>query len=36
VGPERLARALDAIGPEARAFWEVEGWSAAELAAHGF
>jgi uncharacterized protein (DUF2267 family) len=36
VGPERLARALDAIGPEARAFWKVEGWSAAELAAHGF
>ena len=36
VGPERLARALDGIGPEARAFWAVEGYSAADLAAHGF
>jgi uncharacterized protein (DUF2267 family) len=36
VGPERLARALDAIGPEARAFWAVTGRDPAELAAHGF
>ena len=36
VGPERLIRALDLIGPEARAFWAVEGRSASDLAAHGF
>jgi len=36
VGPERLIRALDAIGPEARAFWAVEGRPDADLAAHGF
>ena len=36
VGPDRLATALDAIGPEARAFWAVKGRPEAELAAHGF
>jgi uncharacterized protein (DUF2267 family) len=36
VGPERLTRALDAIGPGARAFWAVEGRAEADLAAHGF
>lgn len=36
VGPERLAKALDAIGPKARAFWAVKGRPEADLAAHGF
>ncbi|PWK60860.1 DUF2267 domain-containing protein [Roseicyclus mahoneyensis] len=36
VGPDRLAIALDAIGPEARAFWAVDGYGPEALAAHGF
>ena len=36
VGPDRLAKALDTIGPGARAFWAVEGRPEADLAAHGF
>ena len=36
VGAERLATALDAIGPGARAFWAVEGHRPEALARHGF
>jgi uncharacterized protein (DUF2267 family) len=36
VGPDRLTRALDAIGPGARDFWRIEGYTAKDLAAHGF
>jgi len=36
VGAEALGRALDAIGPEARAFWALEGYGAQDLRAHGF
>ncbi|MBF9058350.1 DUF2267 domain-containing protein [Rhodobacterales bacterium HKCCSP123] len=36
VGPERLGRALAAIGPGAEAFWALEGYAPESLAAHGF
>jgi uncharacterized protein (DUF2267 family) len=36
VGPERLARALAEIGPEATAFWSVPDVAPTDLAAHGF
>jgi uncharacterized protein (DUF2267 family) len=36
VGPERLARALAEIGPEAGAFWALDGYPPENLAAHGF
>ncbi len=36
VGGEALSAALDRIGPEARRFWHLEGYSADQLAPHGF
>jgi len=36
VGAEALMRALDGIGPQARAFWELDGYAAEDLRAHGF
>jgi uncharacterized protein (DUF2267 family) len=36
VGPEVLDRALAAIGPEASAFWALEGYSAEDIRTHGF
>jgi uncharacterized protein (DUF2267 family) len=36
MGPKRLTAALDNIGPEARAFWAVDGYGPEALAAHGF
>lgn len=36
LGAPALEAALDRIGPEARAFWALEGYSEADLARHGF
>lgn len=36
IGAEVLMRALDRIGPEARAFWALEGYEPGAVQAHGF
>jgi uncharacterized protein (DUF2267 family) len=36
IGPEALAHALDRIGPEAQAFWALDGYDPATLHMHGF
>jgi uncharacterized protein (DUF2267 family) len=36
IGADMLMHALDRIGPEARAFWALEGYAPGALQAHGF